>query len=105
MTIVTSTWKTLAATGGAQHATSTYTNSHDATIGHHYVIFGWSTPPVAAQPGDYIHGQLDIDGRTAFSSWYRITNDQQLDPIDIDQLAAILTERLLDDITTTQTNE
>ena len=100
MTIATSTWKTLAAGGGAQHATSTYTSSHDATIGHHYVIFGWTPPPVAAAPGDYVHGQLDIDNRTAFSSWYRITAEHQLDPIDIDQLAAALTIELLGDITT-----
>ena len=101
MMIATSTWKTLASVGGAQHATSTYTSSHDATIGHHYVIFGWTPPPVAATPGDYIHGQLDIDERTAFSSWYRITSDHQLEPITIDQLAAALTTQLLADITPT----
>lgn len=103
MTIATSTWKTLAA-GGAQHATTTYASSHDATIGHHYVIFGWTPPPVAAKPGDYIHGQLDIDGHTAFSSWYRITAEHQLEPIDIDQLVAALTTQLLGDITTQTSN-
>lgn len=98
--IAISTWKTLTAGGGAQHAISTYTSSHDATIAHHYVIFGWNPPPVAAAPGGFIHGQLDIDGRTAFSSWYRITADQQLEPVEIDELVDAITADLINEITT-----
>ena len=46
---------------------------------------------------------LDIDN-AAFSSWYRITGDHQLEPLTIDQLTAALTTELLHDITTQTTD-
>lgn len=94
-----STWKTLTAAGDTTEATITYANDLEAAVDHHRILFGTKPVPGAPQPGDYVHGRLDINRAVFADAWHIVDDDGQLDPITIDHLTARLTPPLMNELT------